>query len=770
MKILVVEDDEFVAQVLLISLIGQNYAVEIAADGELAWQLIQAFEYDLILLDVMLPKLDGISLCRQLRSQGYVMPILLLTGKSSGAEKAAGLDAGADDYVVKPFDQDELIARVRALLRRGSAIAQPLLEWGELQLDPSNNIITYGQRPLSLTPKEAALLELLLRNNRRVFSPNTILDHLWAYEEAPREEAVRTHVKGLRQKLKAGGAPADLIETVYGIGYRLKPLVSRDPTLPSPDLTLAGTTLPAADRFADIWQAFNKHVNEQVHILAQTLQNLPHSTQSADVSAAILIAHTLAGSLATFGLVEGSQLARDIEQDLREMPTAVPTAISDHLKEQVAALAQAIARFTTPELPNQSPIAPALTATKRPLLLVIERDRPLAETVLAEAMNWGWQGAIAPDLATARDQIYQHHPAVVLFDLATVADVADGLALLTELHQRLPAIPVVLWGNSPESSEQAAPPLLKSQSIGQILTAVTQALQQADDRKQKIMIVDDDPQVLAFLKTILEPWGLKIFTFNDPRQFLTTLATICPDLLILDIEMPYMTGIELCQQIREDDRWGGVPIIILTAHTQATLVNRVLAAGADDFVGKPIVESALIIRIMHRLEHQKLLRRLAETDPLTELANGRKATQTLNDLLHRIPAEPHSLCLVVLAIRGLQQVNDRYGRLVGDAVVRQVGLLLPQLLAAATLVSRWGGKEFVIIWNQVTAEQIMPLMQAISEGLNQRSFTTAEQNQIRITFNFGIAQYPGQGEDAATLYRFASAALERDATQPEVVL
>jgi DNA-binding response OmpR family regulator len=221
MKILVVENEEL-ARVLHHLLTQQNYAVEISTNGQTAWELINAFDYDLLLFDVVLPELDGIDLCRRVRAQGIQTPILLLTGSNNGHDKAVGLDAGADDEVVKPFDAEELMARVRALLRRSGKVTQPVLSWGSLRLDPRSCEVTYRTAQLSLTPKEYALLELFLRNHRRVFSCGMILEHLWAYKETPGEEAVRTHIKGLRQKLKAAGAPSDLVETVYGIGYRLK--------------------------------------------------------------------------------------------------------------------------------------------------------------------------------------------------------------------------------------------------------------------------------------------------------------------------------------------------------------------------------------------------------------------------------------------------------------------------------------------------------------------------------------------------------------------
>jgi PAS domain S-box-containing protein len=226
MKILVVEDDQSVAQALKLLLSSHTYAVDIATDGEAGAQMADAYEYDLILLDVLLPKLDGISLCQQLRANGSQVPILLLTGQGGGRQKAIALNAGADDYVVKPFDFEELIARVQALLRRGGSTTQPILTWGKLTVDPRSRKVTYGTHLLSVTPKEYAILELFLRNSQRVFSASAILDHVWSSVESPGEEAVRVHIKGLRQKLAAVGAPKDLVKTVHRVGYRLNPLYS----------------------------------------------------------------------------------------------------------------------------------------------------------------------------------------------------------------------------------------------------------------------------------------------------------------------------------------------------------------------------------------------------------------------------------------------------------------------------------------------------------------------------------------------------------------
>jgi DNA-binding response OmpR family regulator/HPt (histidine-containing phosphotransfer) domain-containing protein len=336
MKLLIVEDDPLTAEALVATLSDQNYTIEVATDGEAGWALAEAFVYDLILLDVTLPKLNGIHLCQRLRSHGHQMPILLLTARNSSHDKAIGLDAGADDYVVKPFDPEELTARIRALLRRNQTTSEAILSWGELRLDPGSCEVTYGTQPLALTAKEYALLELFLRYSRRVFSCGAILENLWSFEETPSDEAVRTHIKGLRQKLRAAGAPGNLIETVYGLGYRLKPL---DPDLAHPkppplDHTPENpldnratdnraTPSPQAEQqtlvaIAQVWQRFRPRVREQITVLEQAAAALQHQTLPASLRQwALQEAHTLAGSLGTFGLEQASHLARQIEQILQ---------------------------------------------------------------------------------------------------------------------------------------------------------------------------------------------------------------------------------------------------------------------------------------------------------------------------------------------------------------------------------------------------------------------------------------------------------------------
>ena len=229
MRLLLVDDDELLTDVVAKHLIKQRYAVDVADTGQMAIEFVSLFDYDLIILDVVLPDQDGRDICKQLRRDHQQMPILMLTAQNTSEDTVKGLDAGADDYLVKPIDLAELMARVRALLRRNHPMSSPMLTWGALTLDPISCETQYAAKKLALTPKEYAILELFLRNHQRTHTLDGIIDNIWSLENPPSLYAVRTHIKSLRQKLKRQGAAPDFIETVYGFGYRLNPSYQTGP-------------------------------------------------------------------------------------------------------------------------------------------------------------------------------------------------------------------------------------------------------------------------------------------------------------------------------------------------------------------------------------------------------------------------------------------------------------------------------------------------------------------------------------------------------------
>lgn len=635
MKILLVEDDEPIAEMLRTALTAQHYIVECASDGQTGWELAEAFEYDLILLDLMLPKLDGISFCKRRRQKGDRTPILLLTAQDSGTNKVKGLDAGADDYVAKPFDLQELLARIRALLRRGTATATPILEWENLRFDPSNCEVIYNGQALRLTAKEYALLELFLRHTHRIFSQSALLDHLWSFEEPPSENTVRAHIKSLRQKLKKAGAPADFIETVYGLGYRLKsiePEAKRPekarvigavvPSQPQNQLdeedsspsTIEPLELPVPPELTAIWDRFKGKYSDRITVLEQAVTALLEDSLSEELrQQAAKEAHTLVGSLGSFGFTEASRRSREFEQAMQTADRLSATQKHD-LSELVLAIRRDLGQtpvILTPTSPKPHSVNPQLR------LLVVDDDAPLALALASEAATWGMQSEVAGNLSQAREAIARNRPDVVLLDLCFPDSAENGLELLAELTTcRLP-MPVLVFTAQESFADRVKVARLggrgflqKPISPAQVMEAIAQVLQPSGSPEARLLIVDDDPHLLDFLRILLEPWGFKLTLLDDPKQFWNTLEQSVPDLLILDVEMPELNGIDLCQVVRNDPNWSELPVLFLSAHTDAQTLQQVFMAGADDYVSKPIVGPELVARILNRLERTRIVRQL----------------------------------------------------------------------------------------------------------------------------------------------------------------
>jgi len=219
-KILLVEDDTRIAIPLQRALELERYVVDVASDGEEGWDYLRQYVYDVVILDVLLPKLDGLDLCARMRQQALGFPVLMLTARDTTRDKVRGLDAGADDYLVKPFEIEELHARLRSLLRRQDPHRQPVLQHGSICLDPTTQSTTVAGCNVDLTPREYQLLEHFLRHPAQIFNRERLTERLWNWDEQPESNVIKAHVKSLRRKLKEAGAP-DPIETVFGFGYRL---------------------------------------------------------------------------------------------------------------------------------------------------------------------------------------------------------------------------------------------------------------------------------------------------------------------------------------------------------------------------------------------------------------------------------------------------------------------------------------------------------------------------------------------------------------------
>jgi two-component system response regulator MprA len=222
MKILVVDDERAVRDSLRRALELEGYEIELAADGNEALSRLESpDEPDAIILDVLMPGVDGLEVCRRLRSAGNTLPVLMLTARTEVEDRVAGLDAGADDYVTKPFALEELLARMRALLRRTSDETGEVLRFADLELDPGTRDVRRGSRQIELTRTEFSLLELFLRNPRQVLTRSVIFERVWGYDFGFASNSLDVYIGYLRRKTEAGDEPR-LIQTVRGVGYALR--------------------------------------------------------------------------------------------------------------------------------------------------------------------------------------------------------------------------------------------------------------------------------------------------------------------------------------------------------------------------------------------------------------------------------------------------------------------------------------------------------------------------------------------------------------------
>ncbi|MDA0265810.1 MAG: response regulator [Cyanobacteria bacterium] len=792
MKVLLVDDDELLVHQLVVALNAQNYVVDTAMDGIEGWSYSQATLYDLIVLDINLPQLDGISLCRRLRQADYQGAILLLSALGEKADKVAGLDAGADDYVVKPCGVEELTARMRALLRRPQTLNDTLLLWGELQLDPATREVRYGECLLELSPKEYGLLELFLRNPQQIFSASLLLERLWGFEEVPGEETVRTHIKRLRQKLKRAGV-VDVIRNIYGMGYRLNVREADQPPVPPEEAAAALSVPPSASPFVPAAAArqmaiaaleqFRPVITDRLSALFTALTALSQGSLPAPQrQAARQAAHKLAGSLGMFGLPVGSEISRDLEDMLL---ADVPLPLVEPFREKLDALyqllgyppgqgpvasppdplgleAQATVAVSPPVLEHQTALTlPGVIPSPPPTftVLVIEDDPVISAQLVAESHPLAMVVVTVADPTEAYGYLAHQTPTAVLMDLALPDDPQAGLDLLQTLTQRYPMLPVVIFSVHDGLQErlQAAQYrccafLSKTMAPARVLETVQDIVERRQLADSQIVAVDDDPMVLAQLQEILPRWGVEVIPVDNPLQLWAVLSQVTPDLLILDVEMPQMTGIEVCQILRNDLLWQGLPILFLTARRDLETIQQIYRAGADDYIPKPFAEPELVTRLLNRLERSRLLRSLTETDPLTGLASLRQATRTINQQLALARRYGHPLCIALLSVGGVTSQGQ------GDLARALIKGLQEQFRGEDT-IARLGKLTFLISLYGLSPERTLKRLEATLSTLRQIASRVTQLTPISPKFSGGFATAPIDGIDLDSLYHRAEIAL-----------
>ncbi|MBE9158626.1 response regulator [Nodosilinea sp. LEGE 06152] len=793
MKILLVEDDLATRDLLVFHLTAARYTVEQAADGITAQELAALWNYDLILLDVKIPRLDGIGLCRQLRQQGVTTPILMLTAQAGDEDIVTGLDAGADDYVTKPFEVSQVLARIRALLRRGArAVMIPSLVWGQLCLDPTLAQVTYDGQVVPLTPKEYSLLELFLRHPQRVFSRSTILDHLWTIDDSPTEGAVTNLVKDLRNRLKRSGVVENVIQTVYGLGYRLRDL---PPTLvaaapPAGDNNARGlngaNASDGASASAQLEQAQGTSVAVAARRAAepQALEAIAARFQAslqarlALVEAAVRSlqagnlppqqrviaqdeAHRLAGGLGTFGYEDGSTHARQIEHLLSDR-NPLPQQI-DQLSRSLLALKQTLA--LPPKPPERSSDLAANgtansppAARRRGVALSVEPE--LLNRLQADAADWGWYLDRATSLAELMQVLAQGEAEAVVISLDQGATLAEKLAPLREVKHRYPRLPVLVLTCHESLEERVQVARLQGDrylvapaSPRQVFDSLDQLLPDVQTPESRVMVVDNDSVTCAVITELLTPWGLQVTELDDPSQFWEVLRQTQPDLLLLALDMPTFSGNDLCQVVRQDSRFGNLPILMVAAHPDTVSVHQVFEAGGDDLIGKPIVGPELVTRVLSRIERSRLRQQIEQmrhrqalywdqqntTDPLTQVANSPHFDAFLQQQWDRHCQDQAPISLILCSPDHLRTYYQIYGQQAGDVALRRIARTLYRTVNPnIDLVARCGDEEFAVVLPNTNLDGALRVVSRMQQAVSDLKIPCPAATAQHVSLSLGI--------------------------------
>lgn len=664
MRLLIAADDETQAQALQQLLERQGYTVAIAPHGKISLALLERSSYDLVLIALQKPELTVIH--QGLQRRGIHLPILILSSHLSPEEQAEALTTGASACMKTPVDESALCVWIQALSDHpGQVLGLSGLHWGDLSLDYRRQQIFFKEELIGLSPCEYRFVELFLRHPHQVLGASAIVEHLWDVQQ-PSVGTVRTHIKRLRRKLERAGVP-EMIETVYGVGYRLK----RAPDVVAP---IAESSPASSKRCAGL---------------------------------------------------------------------------------------------------SPSRVVLDAASPKSPILLIVDADRNLRPHWLSEANKRSLKPIVVHDCQTAQYELAQQIPDLILLDLEFPHHaVTVGETFLESIQQHHHNIPTIVYSQRDQLSTRAATLSLcqaflsKNTPMPEVFDVACELLHANHFPQAKLLIVDNEQFVLRRLAQMLQPWGLNIHLLQDPRQFWDVLAEFKPDLLLLDMQMPYYDGRQLCRIVRQDPHWRNLPIIFLSRSDRPDLIYQIYESGADDYLAKPVDELQLRSRLLSHLKRNNTWDNRTDTDRLTQLMNRRRATQELHRYLRLAQRDQCSFCFVLMSIREFSGISEQYGHRVGELALTYLSRLLRQQFRREDIIARWEENEFLISIYGMNRTDAIGRLNRLLTVVKQTPLITGEQQFLSLGVGVGLAVYPEQGQDIAELHRSAKADLQ-DLSSPE---
>lgn len=541
---------------------------------------------------------------------------------------------------------------------------------------------------------------------------------------------------------------------------------------------LAGITVrvqppnASADRvaagLAAIWQRFREPTLARLDVLeAAALALMDGTLTSEQRAAAQREAHKLAGAAGSFGFPRSSQLARQLEERL-SLDGLVPSDAVG-VAEQLVLLRTDLEG--TPRTLAPDPSATGETVARpEQVLLLVGAEPALAERIESEGAARGLRVVIAADATSARTSAHAQSPTVLAVCIASHAHSSSGLELVAELASAQTPVPALVLASRDATSLRVDAVRRGAQRFVELpaspASIVGHALSlagKASAPPRRVLAVDDDPQILALLRTVLGGEGYEIHTVDDPLRVWSALEAVQPDLLVLDVDMPHVTGIELARAVRSDARWSNVPIVFLTARTDAETVRRAYAAGADDHVGKPIVVEELVTRVRNRLDRMLSRDDGGDLDATTGVGTRRGTADLLARFLHLARRRGDTIAVGSIVVDDVASIAERHGPAAVEIAWRAVAQLLARSLRGEDVVGRWSASELVVGLYGASKADAVRRLTTLFDTIARRELTTPGGAAFSIACGGGLAQYPEDGQDVEALH---AAALGARRTRP----
>jgi diguanylate cyclase (GGDEF)-like protein len=400
------------------------------------------------------------------------------------------------------------------------------------------------------------------------------------------------------------------------------------------------------------------------------------------------------------------------------------------------------------------------------VILVATPDPALAAQLSAAAAALGRSAKHVQDVPAAVAAVGSGPLSGALVDLA-LPDHAAGLALLRELRRADANLKALVLSRASvfldrvEASRAGAHSFMDAdQPPERIIQLLVDSTEVSREQRPRLVAVDDDPTILAALRVVLEGAGMSLTTVSDPLQLWDVLKETVPDLVLLDVDMPGATGFELARMIRNDPRWTLLPVLVLTGSLGPERVVEVFAAGADDYVSKPVVEVELLTRVRNRLERARAQQRTAQIDPLTGLVNRTVLHAEFDRLRSLALAQSQPLSVAMIDMDGFKAFNAAHGYALGDVVLQRLARLLSTAFSGADVVSRWAGQEIAVVMYGMTRSDGVARIAAVLEDFRAATFATPD-GAVAVTFSAGVAELGVDGHDLQRLGQAAAAAVRK---------